>query len=331
MHTQPTPWNLSGTFAERPSATGPGMEQGYLFYAEDLDVAFMLVENPVTHVRGWRSMGAGGIAADQSISDGSAGDVVITAPMSPYVLPADFYPNSLTVQAGVIVNLASGEYVIRAKTRIDILAGATVRANGNPGVGLVGGAGTIAGTLHGSGSGGNGVKNGVGTIGASDPLTCMPAPVGGNGGAGGAGGVNAGGLGGSPITSSTAGALHRFDTKLRAQDLGGIAGGSGGGGGGSDNILATPGGGGGGAGEVWLVAPTIVNAGTIEAIGGAGAAAVAAAGAAGGGGGGGGGVVGLIGNDITPGTINVAGGAGGAGAGGGAAGVAGGAGVIQIG
>lgn len=159
-----------------------------------------------------------------------------------------------------------------------------------------------------------------------------------SGGAGGAGGGdNAGHTGGASNASFAPinGSFRTLPWVTQGWYSGGptaqppkrITGGGGGGGGACNGAITTnSGAGGGGGGVLVLVAPTIVNSGTITVEGGAGAVAGTgvsggSTSAAGGGGGGGGGVIFLTYHSLTnTGTLNVSGGAGGAGVTGGAAG-----------
>ena len=110
-----------------------------------------------------------------------------------------------------------------------------------------------------------------------------------------------------------------------------VTGGTGGGGGGCNGTDAAGGGGGEGGYPLSLIAPVIINNGTITSAGGAGAAgatAGAGTGIAGGGGGGGGGCALIYAHSFVGTAPVVSGGSGGAGYNGGSAGAAGSAGNV---
>jgi hypothetical protein len=224
------------------------------------------------------------------------------------------------------------------------------------GTGGAGGASLADGNLKGSEAGKNGTSGGAGGNGGSgnpgsngtngtaitNSFADSYSQAGSTGGAGGTGGTG-GGTGGTPGTSGTISAsfVRPYSSIFGVPMLdftpgsspaflryNGNAGGSTGGGGGGSNVVGTTGGGGGGGGgngsaggTVVIAAKTIVNNGSIQAVGGNGGnggngANAAGAGVAGGGGGGAGGnggaggVIVLIYQSLSgSGTITAAGGA----------------------
>jgi hypothetical protein len=229
----------------------------------------------------------------------------------------------------------------------------SINDDGNPAVGLTGGAGLPArGQLDAqSGAGGNGVtastvvvsngNAGSSTTGATgagsvyNPVDVLPT-----GGAGGNSSTRSGGAGGAaPHVGGGLAKINQASPWAGRHPNGFLKGGGGGGSGALTNTVATlstSGGGGSGGGGVCLIAKQINNGGRISANGGAGASGsvtTPASNNVGGGGGGGGGYVLITTN--TPvgqiGNVTADAGAFGTGAGtGGLNGVAGAAGSVEI-
>lgn len=253
------------------------------------------------------AMGARGFVGDGSDGDHTAVDGSGFSQDGVY--------DTLTIEAGATVTTNS--WVIRAKTAIIIEAGAVLELDGNDGSGSTPGAKIADGSLGGSEAGGVGGPDNAtdGDPGGSTPAGAYA--IGGNGGAG----VDAASLGGAagtvsdPSTLGTWRALpHAAGANINdAGVLKKLRGGAGGAGGGGDAGFG--GGGGSGGGIIVLIAPRIINNGTIRARGGAGGDAQVGGDGAGGSGGGGGAII-LI--TRTPaaelGTLDVSGGAGGGGA-----------------
>lgn len=222
-----------------------------------------------------------------------------------YTMTRACFLTDLTINAGV--TLRPAQFPVYGSGTLT--NNGTIQNNGNDAVADVGGAAGTFNYLVGGTKGGNGgAVNGAGAAGTAGTSA---AGAGGNGGAGqqaaGAAGV---------LTALTAGfsGFHQPQTWLNLQFLSAagnvtFAGGIGGGGGGG-STLAKGGGAGGGGGVIALLFRHIVNAGVIEAKGGAGANAAASATNGGGGGGGGGGLIATLGEDYAgAGTWVVTGGA----------------------
>lgn len=297
----------------------------------------------------FQSVTVSGYALDalRFYGSGSDGNLVVSTTTT---LTADKFYNNLTIDSGVIFNC--GGY--RLYTAGNLINNGTIRNNGNSGgngaTGAAGGAGGSAAAANGVGNlagstgsdaGGNGnaaAGSSTGNSGASTDLGSA-AVAGGNGGAGfgGAGGtagtiaahsaetlsINSGFF---PTTltvntTDTGQGVSFFKGSTSSFALSTSQIGSSGAGGGGDGSLKGGGGGGGGAtgAIVYILAKTIINNGTISAIGGNGGnGGVGNVGLGCGGGGGGaggtGGVIVLGFQTLTNnGTITVAGGTGGTG------------------
>jgi hypothetical protein len=253
--------------------------------------------------------------------DGSDGVGNITGGTT--TLTRDMFYSSLTVTGTGMLNTAG--------FRVFVQGVCTINASGiisNDGV--AGGAGGGAGAAASANTVGGGGTGATGTVGAGTAGGSPGNSLGGSGGAGGLGSGGAGGAGGTATAPIAANGSIRTSAFTTTGQLVGAAvtrllGGGGGGTGGGDGGQG-PGSGGGG-GVVLLCARTIVNNGTIRALGGAGGSAGGTN--RGGAGGGGGGVVLLTYNAYSgSGTTSVAGGAGGAKTGTGVAGTAGSAGTV---
>lgn len=264
--------------------------------------------------------------------DGSDGDFTYVTSGTPYTIAREWNYNNLTIQSGATAKPAGFRLFVKGT----LTNAGSFNDDGLAATGLTAGVALTARQYLGAASAAGGAgrnTTGVGSAGSAITSTSYGStgvlPTGGNGGQ--ADGVNTGGAGGG----ATAGSARWASTLLIGRGATAFNGGSGGGGGGCNvgTGTATSGGGGSGGGDVWIAAKTIVNSGTISAIGGKGADAVATGdGKAGGGGGGGGGHVGII--TTTPvssigGTVSANGGNGGASAGGGSVGVNGTAGSVS--
>jgi len=278
------------------------------------------------------------------LGDGSDGAAVLdgtttVAGMVPsgsvYTAAKDLNFTSLTINAGVTLNMAGfeGPFVQGTTT-----VAATGKISNNGGAGGNGSAGTggTAGTAGATGSLLGGTAGGAGGSGAAAGSNGTNEAAGfpGGTGRGGAGGQASGGdLGGTAGTwtalAASKGTSRRLINLLSGGTFGAsgfsqFGGGSGGGGGGGDNADAGGGGGGGGGGVLIMATNILVNNGKISADGGAGGNGVSTAHDAGGGGGGGGGTVVVYARQRSgTGSITAAGGAGGTAALGGTAGTAG--------
>lgn len=221
--------------------------------------------------------------------DGSDGAIVYNSGGT-VTLTADLCATTLLVTNSTRVNV-NGR-MIKARQSIQVDAGSSIRADGNPGSGSTAGTGAAAAQLGGGATGGNGrVGPGAGSVGSNSANSY--------GGAGGNGGsaTAAGGNGGNVIApSATLSRPRQLDSTAPGMLMGGgssvLMGAGAGGGGGASTTGGAGGGGGGGGGVIYLAAPSITNSGIVSASGGNGAAGVL--GTAGGGGGGGGGVVRLL-------------------------------------
>jgi hypothetical protein len=309
--------------------------------------AFLSVDNGTTiYGQGGSATGGGfGVYGDGSdgavVLDGTATYSFLNKSGNFYTMTRDIYPSSLTLGAGVslqvgtgishriicagALSLASGSFITT------VVGGQASGANGGyNGTGGSAGTNGTGGSL-GLGSAGPNGGTGAGTIGVA-----VAGASGGFGGAGGASGATAGGGAGLatlpsgetlPRALPWASLMARFGNQTSGWQLwpGGASGGAGAGDG-----TNSGGGGGCGANALMIAALSIANAGTIQANGGTGG--TAAAGNAGGGGGGQGGPVVLIyGSYSGAGLVRSLGGNGGAAHGTGVGGASGGAGwIIQL-
>lgn len=222
----------------------------------------------------------------------------------------------LTVPAGTILN--TGCFMIYVNGTLTIEEGGIIQANGNAASGATGGA-----VLGGSANTYSGSQGFDGDI--AGPATYFTEV--GTGGDAGNAGAGAGGAG--QVTTGNSIRNQKLLTTMPGLLIpSGVGSGTnragiGAPGGSGDGSANFGGGGGGGGGTVWIVAATVINQGTIRALGGAGGAGTATD--CGGGGGGGGGLIKLVARSyMGSGTLDVSGGAGGASGGGsGVAGVAG--------
>lgn len=269
---------------------------------------------------GWVAIGTGGVGI---YGDGSDGNVTITGGTT--TLTRDMFYDTLTVTStGVLVTAG---YRVYCKTLCTVNASGVIHNDGSAGTaGGSLGAGALAGTLIG------GTNGGAGGTAAGSAGSAQSNALG--AGIGGAGGLGSGGAGGAAGTNTpaaaTIGTLRAVPYSAVGYAMGNgsnqfAKGGSGGGGGGGDGSQG--GGGGGGGGAVLIAARTLVNDGTIRALGGAGGNAGGTN--RGGGGGGGGGLI-LLTYSLTSGSgsTSVAGGAGGTKTGTGVAGSAGATGTV---
>lgn len=298
----------------------------------------LFLENPGhpfnTIVRTWAYGGDG--SDGQVIFDGVSTVLGLVPSSSVYTMNRDIFCRNMVISAGVFLN--------ENNFRIFCTGGWTnngfILNNGNVGASNVGvtpgtgGAVTAVQSLSATLAGGSGgAVAGAGVAGSG--ATAANGPIlGGNGGAGATAG-GAGGAGGAVANTANLNSARTLLTATTGMGMPSAAsptrhmtvqGGQGGGGGGGQ--AATNGGGGGGAGGgiIVICAQTILNLGSILAIGGDGGSA---AGTAGGGGGGGGGVVFIVTmNLMNAGSISVAGGR--AGVGGAGQGVGGSPGTIIL-
>lgn len=259
-----------------------------------------------------------------------------------YTMTRDIYPSSLTLGAGVSLQvgtagisnriICSGTLSVGSGAFITTVIGGAASGSSGGWNGTSGSAGTngTGGSL-GLGSAGPNGGTGAGTAGTS-----VAGQSGGFGGAGGASGGTAGGAAGLatlpsgetlPRSLPWASLVARFGNQTSGWQLwpGGASGGAGAGDG-----TNSGGGGGCGANALMIAALSIVNAGTIQSNGGNGAQPPS--GNCGGGGGGQGGPVVLIyGSYSGAGTVRSLGGSGGAGRGTGSGGASGGSGwIVQL-
>lgn len=293
-------------------------------------------------IAGWTGDGSDG-AADL---DGTNTYSWATKTGSVYVLNRDVFLTDLTIRAGstlqdVHTNGNTGFFRIYATGTINnagtiqfVGFPATV-ASGQGGVAATG----LNSTLRGGSTGANGRLNTVAAGVAGTANTDVGGGAGGNGGSAGAQGGGAG-AGTFAINNGSYRTLPWvtqgwFSGSPTANNPARITGGGGGGSGGCNGAATTNSGpGGGGGGVIVLVAPTIINSGTISVRGGDGGTAGGqvsggSTSAAGGGGGGGGGVIFLTYHTLTnTGTITAAGGTKGNGVTGGNNGVDGSTGAI---
>ena len=261
---------------------------------------------------------------------------------STYTLTRSVYATTIVVNSGVTVKtVGSGPTNMPIIARYSITNNGTISAKGTDASGSTGGTagGTsliAGGILQRGTAGGNGATTNAAGSNGSAASGSNVAQRGGGGGAGGTG-TNAGGNGGTS-------AADRYDRGYvsgyvittgvafsNGNSPSSIIGGTGGGGGGCNGTNAAGGGGGEGGYPLSIIAPVIINNGTITAAGGAGAAgatAGAGTGVAGGGGGGGGGCVLIYAHSFVGTAPVVSGGSAGAGYNGGSAGSAGSAGNV---
>jgi hypothetical protein len=275
----------------------------------------------------WMTQVYGGI-----FGDGSDGAVTLngtntytgfaTLAGSTYTLSRDIFATSLTISSGVTL-LVNG---FRVFCQGAVTNGGTISFPGISTVSSSGGAHTNSGSVQGGAVGGNGAAAATGANGTVNAGSAGS----GSGGNGGNGSSTSGG----PLRPANAATPFPYRTPGPAVSgtftVAGascaVCGGNGGSGGGGDGTNSG-GGGGGGAGIIIIVAWSVVNSGTISAVGGNGF--TPSAGNCGGGGGGGGGLILVYTLSAwTAGTTSVAGGTPGSGVGTGTAGTAGGAGSV---
>ena len=261
---------------------------------------------------------------------------------STYTLTRSVYATTIVVNNGVTVKtVGSGPTNMPIVARYSITNNGTISAKGadasGPTGGTSGGTTLIAGGIlqRGVSGGAGATTNAVGSNGSS-AFGSAVAQRGGAGGNGGAG-TNAGGTAGTSAADRVdrgyvSGFLIVTGVAFsNANSPSSVTGGTGGGGGGCNGTDAAGGGGGEGGYPLSLIAPVIINNGTITSAGGAGAAgatAGAGTGIAGGGGGGGGGCALIYAHSFVGTAPVVSGGSGGAGYNGGSAGAAGSAGNV---
>jgi len=233
---------------------------------------------------------------------------IATLAGSTYTLLRDIYCSYFSVGSGVTVETAG----YRIFSTSDITNDGIIRNNGANASGTTGGAGATGGFFRAGGAGTNGL--GTASAGANGTaITANPASgtwIGGLGGRGGParasnttflgsgyipGNVNppANGDGGPRIGSNYINYLNKLVSASTPYQISASAGG-GAGAKSATGTNAVSGGGGGGGGIVFIAAPNIYGAGTIEANGGTGGNASGTGGTFGGGGGGGGGIVTLV-------------------------------------
>jgi len=228
-----------------------------------------------------------------------------------------------------------------AGTATVISGTATIKYNGNPGVGQTGGVGLGSNPQGNTSASGAGSIQNAGQVGTSASNWSFHIK-GGVGGAGGASPTNVSGAGGTVTTTYTAslGDILTWQqgllSRINLSNPGIISGGAGGGSGAGTVGVAAGGSGGGGAGVGVVGIAKVASTGTlvIEARGGAGGPGIAGAGSnTAGGGGGGGGVLFIgFGGSSQPSnlTLQCPGGAPGTPQGTGGAGIVGGAGTVKF-
>lgn len=259
------------------------------------------------------TVGGGGAPSDSSSSMyGDGGDGAVTAVTG--TLTKDIFATTYHVPAGVTV--AAAGFVIRATESITVDTGGVIRALPVSSDAASGADGGTPGPMGGGGGQFDGSEPNV----SVPPFSSSVSGHGGNGssGAGGAGSAAAG-------DPSAVRGWRALPISLFFQQSQGGYGVSVGGGGGAGDGALFGGGGGGDGGYLFLMAPSIVNNGTIRARGGDGGAGDPA-GNCGGGGGGNGGIVVTFGT-FTGTNPDVSGGFGGGKGGTGTVGTAGGSGT----
>lgn len=258
-----------------------------------------------------------------SVLDGTGSVPWATRSGAVYTMTRDSLCKDMTINSGVTLRVNNYlPYCMGTLTN-----NGTIEARGNDAAGSTPGA-TYAGAgswFSAGGSGGAGGVNAGGSAGAGSGGNA----IGGGGGNGGDAGGKTGGLGNISTTVGSSFTSYRtigflLTRRLSSNNNWAALNGSGGGGGGAGGNAGSTGGGGGGAVGICAVAAnTLINNGTIQAIGGKGADGTGTA--AGGGGGGAGGPVFIWTNNLAAsGTIQSVGGSGGAAVG---SGLAGGSGV----
>lgn len=301
---------------------------------------FFSTDNGVTVYGQGGSLSGGGYGV---YGDGGDGVVTLDGTTTPpsgigvggpgfYYLARDFHADTLTVGAGISLEMgqAGRPYRLRVKNTLTVAAGGiiTAAAGANAASGATPARNATGGSMLAGGDGGAGSTTTPGGAGAN--VTSFTGSTGGRGGhpAGATSGGGAAGVASAPA-SGVPRSIPDLATMYVTTPTGTtfLAGGAGGGGGGGDGTAAG-GGGGRGGNPVWIAARSIVNNGSIQSNGSPGAAATG--GNAGGGGGGMGGVVVYIYSTYSgSGVIQTLGGVGAAGAGTGGGGVTGGGGRIM--
>lgn len=259
-----------------------------------------------------------------TFGDGRDGAVVYS---SNTTLAADVRATTVVVNAGVTLKVAGFE--ISATTSITVAATGIISDDGAAAVTTTPGAARSTACTAGVAGGAGGARLTAGSATAvAIAATSTPEGLGAAGGSGAGTGAGAGGTNGAFTVDATARSPFCGPSPTDFEAITGIlqAMTVGCGGGGGNAVSGGVGGAGGGIAR--LRAPSLVNGGTVRALGGAGSAGTAAGGS--GGGGGGGGRIVTVGKRSGAGTWSVAGGAGGAGNGGGSAGAAGATGTDHV-